>query len=37
MLLIFEAWGLFMPYVFLLGVLRIITGIVWRAFVGGTF
>lgn len=37
MLQIFEAWGLFMPYVFVLGVLRIITDLVWRAFTRGTF
>lgn len=33
--LIFEAWGLFMPYVFVLGVLRVLTSLVWRAFVRG--
>lgn len=37
MLQIFEAWGLFMPYVAILGVLRIITDLVWRAFTRGTF
>lgn len=33
--LIFEAWGLFMPYVFILGVLRVLTDLVWRAFTKG--
>lgn len=37
MILIFEAWALFMPYIFVLGVLRIITDLVWRAFTRGTF
>lgn len=37
MQLIFQAWGLFMPYVFVLGVLRIITDLVWRAFTRGEF
>lgn len=35
MIQIFEAWGLFMPYVFVLGILRIITDLVWRAFTRG--
>lgn len=35
--LIFEAWGVFMPYVFVLGVLRIITDLVWKAFTKGEF
>lgn len=35
MLQIFEAWGLFMPYVFILGILRIITDMVWKAFTRG--
>lgn len=33
--LIFEAWGLFMPYVLVLGVLRVLTDLVWRAFTKG--
>lgn len=37
MSLIFEAWGIFMPYVFILGVLRIITDMVWRSFTRGEF
>lgn len=32
---IFQAWGYFMPYVFVLGVLRIITDLVWKAFTRG--
>lgn len=35
--LLFEAWGIFMPYVFVLGVLRILTDLVWRAFTRGEF
>lgn len=33
--LIFQAWGVFMPYVFVLGVARILTDLVWRAFTRG--
>lgn len=35
MIEIFYAWGHFMPYVLLLGVLRVITDAVWRAFTRG--
>lgn len=35
--LVFEAWGVFMPYVFILGICKILTGLVWRAFTRGTF
>lgn len=35
MVLIFTAWGVFMPYVFVLGVCRILTSLVWRAFTRG--
>lgn len=35
MIEIFQAWGHFMPYVFVLGVLRIITDRVWSAFTRG--
>lgn len=35
MSLVFAAWGVFMPYVFILGVARIITDMVWKAFTRG--
>lgn len=35
MILLFEAWGYFMPYVFILGVFRVLTDLVWRAFTRG--
>lgn len=35
MIQLFQAWGLFMPYVFILGVFRILTSLVWRAFTRG--
>ena len=35
MSLILETWGIFIGYVFVLGVFRIITDLVWRAFTRG--
>ena len=35
MLMIFQTWGLFMPYVLALGILRVLTDLVWRAFTRG--
>lgn len=37
MTLLFEVWGTFMPYVFVLGIFRILTSLVWRAFTRGEF
>lgn len=37
MVQVFEAWGYFIPYIFIVGVLKIITDIAYRALTEGRF